>query len=208
MIRLKWQFVFRNASEKVLVSLKRIIHILTVFITWIYGFWPAWSELSYNNLINFRYALSPTSFNERLNVLTYISYYIDNTYYIRLILTVYQTQLASIGRTWSNIVTRFITHARIHAYKLLQIDHKKRFRIHLVLLSLENAHQIKRHLCADYRNNLEKIFINYLRKFNTNRRYTLHGFYLELSINHSQDYRSFYRHKKETIILSSTISII
>ena len=110
LIQLKWQFVFRNASEKVLVSLKLIIHILTVFVTQTYGFRPYRRDLSYNNIITFRYALSPTSLNEILHVLRKISYYIDNILYIRKILTVYQTQLTSIGLTCLNKGTRFFTH--------------------------------------------------------------------------------------------------
>ena len=55
MIRLKWHFVFRNASEKVLVSRKRIIYILTVFITQTYGFISIQSDLSQNYPITFRY---------------------------------------------------------------------------------------------------------------------------------------------------------
>ena len=46
MIQIKWKFVFKNAPEKVLVSRKRIIYILTVFITWTYGFQPVQSDLS------------------------------------------------------------------------------------------------------------------------------------------------------------------
>ena len=42
---LKWQFVFRNASEKELISLKRIIHILTVFISRKDSFRPVQSDL-------------------------------------------------------------------------------------------------------------------------------------------------------------------
>ena len=46
LIQLNWKFVFWNASEKVLVSLKHIIHILIVFINWTYGFWFVWSDPS------------------------------------------------------------------------------------------------------------------------------------------------------------------
>ena len=46
LIRLKCLFSFQNASEKVLVSLKPIIHIITVFITRAYGFWTVRSDLS------------------------------------------------------------------------------------------------------------------------------------------------------------------
>ena len=38
LIKIKWQFIFRSASEKALVSLKGIIHIRTVFITRTYIF--------------------------------------------------------------------------------------------------------------------------------------------------------------------------
>ena len=42
---LKWQFIFRNAPENIWVSLKRIIHILTVVIPHTYGL-PVPSYLS------------------------------------------------------------------------------------------------------------------------------------------------------------------
>ena len=42
----KWQFVFWNVSEEVLVSLKCIINILTVPITRMYSFRPVRSNLS------------------------------------------------------------------------------------------------------------------------------------------------------------------
>ena len=84
---IEWQFAFRNASEKVLVSLKCIIRILTVFITQAYSFQPVRSDLSYNNLITLKYALSPTLLNDLLHVLTDIMYYTYNPSYIRLILT-------------------------------------------------------------------------------------------------------------------------
>ena len=38
--KLNWQLVFRNASERFLVSLKCIIHILTCFVTQAYVFYP------------------------------------------------------------------------------------------------------------------------------------------------------------------------
>ena len=76
-IQLKWQFVFLNASEKVLVSLKYIIHILTV------------SSLKHTVFDLFRVKLvriasyhSDTCYyrynlNDQLYILTYIFYYTD-----------------------------------------------------------------------------------------------------------------------------------
>ena len=46
MIQIKWKFVFKNAPEKVLVSRKRIIYILTFFITRMYSFCSIWSNIS------------------------------------------------------------------------------------------------------------------------------------------------------------------
>ena len=85
-LNLKWQFVFQNASEKGLVSLKLIINILTVFITQTYGFIPVRGDPSYNNLITFRYVLLSTSFNEWIYVITDIAYHTDNPSLVRRIL--------------------------------------------------------------------------------------------------------------------------
>ena len=76
-----------KCSRKYLVSLKRIIHIITVFITRTYRFWPVRGDLSYNNLITFRNALSSTPLNDQLYLLMGISYYTDNPSQIRHILT-------------------------------------------------------------------------------------------------------------------------
>ena len=53
-----WQFVFRNVTVKVLVSLKCIILIIAIFIQFHSNlrFKPVHSGLSYYNFITFRYA--------------------------------------------------------------------------------------------------------------------------------------------------------
>ena len=61
LIWFKWKFVFRNVSEKVLVSIKHIIHTLIVFITLTYGFRPVRSDLNYNYPITFRYYINTTT---------------------------------------------------------------------------------------------------------------------------------------------------
>ena len=72
---------------KGLISLKQIIYIIIVFITRKYGFRTVWSDLSQNNIITFRYALSSKKLNDRLYVLTEMIYYTDNISHVRRNLT-------------------------------------------------------------------------------------------------------------------------
>ena len=67
--KLKWQFVFWNASEMFLVSLKFIIIILTVFIHFSpkRTFFPVLSGLSYNNIIPLRYVIYQNQHMNGLN---------------------------------------------------------------------------------------------------------------------------------------------
>ena len=94
---------------------KITIHILTIFISGAYVFRRVMSDLFKNNLITFICTLSPTAENDQLYVLTCINYCKNNPLHIRQILVVYQSQLTSIGHTFSNKGTGFIKQAQIKA---------------------------------------------------------------------------------------------
>ena len=96
---LKWQFIFQYFSEKVLVLLKLIIHILTGFVARTCVIRPVWVKFKYNNLIPYRYTLSLTSLKDRLYVLRDIIYYKDNPSHVIWILIDYHTQLTLTGNT-------------------------------------------------------------------------------------------------------------
>ena len=106
----KWQVVCQNISEKVLVSLKYIIIILTIFIksSLERTVYSGISGFSYNNITTLQTTLSPTSLNDRFYLLTYIIYHTDNPLNVRCHIKFYQTRESLQSDTHDHVIRPMI----------------------------------------------------------------------------------------------------